>query len=148
MNYIEITDILSDDTLGLSLAGAPILDDLDQKERDNVLNKAIEVKLYERLPYTVVTDTIIAREVEVTAILSDIKSIASQQVKWINSVNSLSSSGFSIKTCLSSEVIPTEDSLLIAEDKKSLKKFSRAGGKILPFSNATQYQFIIEQLTA
>ncbi|AGB07075.1 hypothetical protein [Vibrio phage XZ1] len=144
MIYIETSNILSDDTLGFAIAGAPQIDQLEKKERDNVLNKAIEVKLYERLPSTAVLDFLLNQKISFIAVLSKVSVIAEQQRAWFDTLGK--QLNVDVMYTDFQEVEHTRDTLLIAEDRHELKLHAQKDGKILPFSTHTQFQFIIDHL--
>ncbi|CAM0044469.1 hypothetical protein VPHF86_0097 [Vibrio phage F86] len=151
MNYIQISDILSDDTLAFSLAGAPRIDTLPEDERNNVLNKAVEISLYERMPSTAVLDFLIASGIDFIGILSDVEAIAMQQSVWLEAISKHNK--IDIKYTAMSDVefgrdsLTSESNLLICADRKELTRHALGGGRMLPFSTETQFEFIIEQLT-
>ncbi len=144
MIYIETSNILSDDTLGFSMGGAPNHEQLPKEKRDTVLNKAIEIKLYERLPSTAVLDFLLTEKIPFIAVLSQVEVIAEQQRAWFDAISK--HVNLEIMYTDFQEVENDEDTLLIAEDRYALKRHAQQGGKILPFSSHTQFQFIIEQL--
>ncbi|WOL24979.1 hypothetical protein [Vibrio phage PG216] len=146
MIYIETSNILSDDTLGFAMAAAPQVDKLEKKERDNVLNKAVEVKLYERLPSTAVLDFLLNQKIPFIAVLSKVEVIAEQQRAWFDAIGK--HLNIDVMYTDFQEVEHNLDTLLIAEDRHELKRHAQNNGRILPFTTETQFQFIIDHLSS
>ncbi|AUR85829.1 hypothetical protein NVP1081O_094 [Vibrio phage 1.081.O._10N.286.52.C2] len=145
MTFIEISDILSDDTLGFAMAGVQNIEALSAKERDTVLNKAIEVKLYEKLPATTLFDDVLSSKTPITVILSDIEPIAAQQQAWISAVEAHAK--LTIPTIRFADIETIEGDLMIASRSSALIKHGARGGRVLAFSTHTQFPFIIDKLS-
>lgn len=142
MIYIETSNILSDDVLGFATSGAPAIDTLPERERERIVLKAIEIDLYARLPETCVLESLAKHTDKFTAVLSRNEDIAEQQVKWFKSISKYG--GVDVNYTDSSEIEHEAGVLLIAEERDLLVKHAKAGGSVLPFTDATQFKFIID----
>lgn len=142
--FIDTANILSNDVLAFSMAGVPELDNLPQKERDSVLLKAIDVKIYERMPATVVMEFIMSNNLPTVAILSNVEAIAEQQMVWFEALSKHIK--FDLMYCKPEDVLHSEETLVISHDRDLLVRQGKAGGRILRYDNERQFQFIINNL--
>lgn len=141
--YVEISNIITNDTLGMVMAiGCPI-ENVPQKKRNEILTTLTKNKYYEQLPGTFVAEMIVQRKTPVKLVLSTVGVIAEQQTTWVQNVIA---PHMDIEVVEFSDIESTPETLLIAENRPMLVKHGAKGGMILPYTTNSQLEYIMQTI--